>query len=239
MANTVDTMAPEVLLRKIIDGSLEEFEDSTITEMAGFRFAYCRSLQELSLPNLAMIPDNAFWYCTGLFANILTGIETIGGSAFSRAGNFDNTILVFPDATTISGRANFDRGNFKALDFGEGISALPSDCIYHNTGAQTVDICILRKKDGIVNVPSAASIYGLRNAYVPEDLISAYQTGTNWATRYAAERLTFLPIEGSEYENYYADGTPILSGGGITNRYILDLTIRLLTLFAKGVMAYG
>lgn len=45
--------------------------------------------------------------------------------------------------------------------------------------------------------------------YVPQALLSDYQNATNWSTILSYENNKILPIEGSQYENYYADGTPV------------------------------
>lgn len=45
--------------------------------------------------------------------------------------------------------------------------------------------------------------------YVPSNLISSYQSSTNWATQNSWGTITWKAIEGSQYENYYADGTPV------------------------------
>jgi len=45
--------------------------------------------------------------------------------------------------------------------------------------------------------------------YVPSALISSYQSATNWSTILGYANNQILPIEGSQYENYYADGTAI------------------------------
>ena len=42
--------------------------------------------------------------------------------------------------------------------------------------------------------------------YVPQSLISSYQSATNWS----AYSTFFEPIEGSEYDGYWADGSPIV-----------------------------
>ena len=44
--------------------------------------------------------------------------------------------------------------------------------------------------------------------YVPQALISTYQSATNWSTILGYANNQILPIEGSIYENQYADGTP-------------------------------
>lgn len=40
-----------------------------------------------------------------------------------------------------------------------------------------------------------------------------YKSATNWSTIDAYGTITWAQIEGSQYENYYADGTPIPQGG--------------------------
>ena len=45
--------------------------------------------------------------------------------------------------------------------------------------------------------------------YVPQDLIETYKITGVWKTLYDGGYTTFFPIEGSPYEHYYVDGTPI------------------------------
>lgn len=45
--------------------------------------------------------------------------------------------------------------------------------------------------------------------YVPQALISSYQSATNWSTILGYANNSIQAIEGSQYENYYADGTPM------------------------------
>lgn len=45
--------------------------------------------------------------------------------------------------------------------------------------------------------------------YVPQALIADYQAATNWITILGYANNRIQAIEGSQYENYYADGTPI------------------------------
>jgi hypothetical protein len=68
---------------------------------------------------------------------------------------------------------------------------------------------ILRKSDGIVPLGNVSAFQntpmrgynGLTGEiFVPQALISDYQTASNWSTIYAEGHCTFMPIEGSEYE---------------------------------------
>lgn len=72
---------------------------------------------------------------------------------------------------------------------------------------------ILRRKSGIVAYNNASCWLGSplhtdgsgATVYVPSALLSTYQNATGWS----AAPITWETIEGSEYENYYADGSPI------------------------------
>lgn len=60
-----------------------------------------------------------------------------------------------------------------------------------------------------VGVGASYGFGSYTNVYVPSALISEYEASTNWASAKATKNFTFVAIEGSQYENYYADGTPI------------------------------
>lgn len=65
--------------------------------------------------------------------------------------------------------------------------------ILRNTSVCTLSGWNVGTLGGIFSNPTVSTIY------VPQALISSYQTATNWATGYASG-LTFTAIEGSEYE---------------------------------------
>lgn len=45
--------------------------------------------------------------------------------------------------------------------------------------------------------------------FVPNDYISSYQTATNWVTLNGYGTVTWLAIEGSQFEHYWGDGEPM------------------------------
>ena len=93
--------------------------------------------------------------------------------------------------------------SLKLVDYGHAKGQF-ANCFINCTALRTL---ILRRVDSVceINAWSANAMGGIYNnptestIYVPQALISSYQTATNWSTGYAAG-LTFLPIEGSEYE---------------------------------------
>lgn len=84
------------------------------------------------------------------------------------------------------------------------------------SGCGKLNTLILRKNSVVtlsnINVftgsPFASGKAG-GTLYVPQALISSYQSATNWSTILGYANNQILPIEGSIYETQYADGTPI------------------------------
>lgn len=175
---------------------------------------YAQPITKVVAPNVIQFDQSSFAYCRKLGTCIFPEVTTFsGGSTFANAGGTSmattNCILVFPKLALGNVRSTFDRGNFAAIDIGQNTSNLYNDTFYHNTGNQTVGTLILRKKDSIVTASTSGAISGLRDVYVPQTLISSYTSATNWSSRINGGYITLHAIEGSQYENYYADGTPI------------------------------
>lgn len=130
--------------------------------------------------------------------------------------------VVLPSLTKIVGgttRNAFYYNATKYYDFGSP-SIVSCDLsngkpFYNN---QRIEAIILRY-GGVVTIGSTSIFYkantdsiDLGNTafiYVPSALLEDYKVATNWATIYASYPNMFKTIEGSIYENAYADGTPI------------------------------
>lgn len=199
----------------------------TSTNIPASAFNSCINITALSAPLVTSIDNNSFQYCSGLTTLSLPMVETLGISAFERCwrvlgGTFpqlttirisglygcgqlaaDGGIWVFPKLATLE--ADALRG-IKAtkVDIGPDLAYLPNRTFY----SQQVFELILRRTLGVVTPSRADSIREINSqskVYVPADLISSYEQETNWSTK----GQIFYPIEGSQYENYYADGTPL------------------------------
>jgi len=97
----------------------------------------------------------------------------IANSAFSE--NTTIQVVIGPKVTNISNYAFTITRNLKAL-------VLASQTVVTLAGTNNF---------------TQAPVF---TVYVPESLISEYQTATNWSTFYESGALTFAAIEGSEYE---------------------------------------
>lgn len=164
----------------------------TLTFTSGYTFADCSNLNYISI--YKAITTNLFDYfaykCIRLH-NV--SLPNLRGQISSHS--FDNCPAL------------------EKIDCGF-TTALKSYCFQKCSDLKTI---ILRKSASYVTVDGAnvflTSPYANGgsggNIYVPSDLIETYKVAPVWSTLYGYGSITFLPIEGSEYENATVDGTPI------------------------------
>lgn len=130
-------------------------------------------------------------------------IDLSDGSAALRY----NTGLVsaeFPNHTSSTGNfcfagctnlalVDFGKGNFANGNVFNGDTKLRTLILRKTSAVQTLSGWSANMMGGIYNNPTLSTIY------VPNALISSYQTASNWSSAYAAG-VTFAKIEGSIYE---------------------------------------
>ena len=179
-----------------------------VTELKGHAFDGCTSLTQITdteLPSLADdIGDYAFGYMTGLQTVNLTNAITVGNHSYIFRNCTSLTSFYMPKLSTSANltRWFYDCTNLAVADLGN-CAGIGTGCFQGNTALRTL---VLRKTSvaalggwtaailgGVYNNPSASTIY------VPQALISSYQTASNWSSAYSAG-VTFAKIEGSIYE---------------------------------------
>jgi hypothetical protein len=166
--------------------ALEEIVMTNVTSCAGqYLTSGCNALKRVYLPKLASVTKEYAFPCSGT----------------------TDCVFVFPALTKIPARLFRDCGTRMVADFGTSATAIGGNDVWY-TGGGTTCVAIFRSPT-LVAAPHTDTIKMLRTIYVPQALISSYQSATNWATRYNNNTLTINAIEGSVYEHNYADGTPI------------------------------
>ena len=192
------------------------------TKIGEYSFYMASSLTSISIPNVTLIDQYAFMGLMSLIGKYFLGhVTEIKNNGFRDTGpeaaDYDRhenngIILVLPAIITL--RDDCLRNvQLDCVDLGAGLTAIPTRCFYR-TGKKLVDDIVLRKTDGIVPLSNSNGMNGgtpqnPMRVYVPQSLISSYETATNWSIQLTAGMIEFHAIEGSKYENYYADGTPI------------------------------
>lgn len=166
-----------------------------------------RSLNRLNLPKVEAL-----------------GTISLCGIADGGTGTLDSIVLPSLKQklwTAGNGRAFQENTAIKKYDFGNyGISTpfnWGSGMDFYST--QDAIEAIIFRYNCVINIGGTA-VFRKNNTtnialgtncfiYVPSSQIENYKVATNWSTLYAQYPDMFKTIEGSQYEHYYADGTPI------------------------------
>lgn len=181
-------------------------------------FQGCTNLKAIIIPKCELVKANATNLCSNVISldakNVVT-VEMMGLKSISVP------IIVLPLLTTANSSAFESNKALTVLDVGN-LKAFNNYCFNGNTALNTL---ILRKSDTITalnnvtafqNTPFASGGTG-GTIYIPKVLYDHlgdgtsldYKAASNWSTIDGYGTITWAQIEGSQYENYYADGTQI------------------------------
>ncbi len=165
--------------------------------ISNYAFEKCTNMTKFNAPNLTSLKASiytptqySFQECSKLEGIVLPSF----GNSVVDSYNFQKcTLLSYADFN------NLQR-------FGASV--------FYNTNISTL---VIRKTDDVAglsninsfnNTPFASGGTG-GTLYVPNALISSYQTASNWSTILGYANNQIKAIENSYYETHYADGTPI------------------------------
>lgn len=203
------------------------FSESSITSVSGpnvtsgmaYAFSKCSLLTSVSFPIVQRINARAFENCTSLTSVYLPDFKS-AGSDYIFSGCTSLQIIVLPSLGVTynyvsSGTGNYTFYNCTSLqkaDLGP-IASVQGNAF---NGCSNMNVLIIRKN----SVATLANINAFNNSpfasggsggtlYVPSAQISSYQSASNWTTILGYADNSIQAIEGSIYENAYADGTPI------------------------------
>lgn len=197
---------------------------STATTVALYLFQNKTALTSVSYPNATEIKNSAFNGCTSLVSASFPEVTTIGSSAFltcssltavnapkvtiiNGTGFKDCTSLVeveFPVLTNLPYADTF-RGCTK-LEFADlGLcTCIANNTFYGDTKFKTLilrssTVATLNNTNAFNSSPFSSGMSG-GTVYVPEALISNYQSASNWSTIFGRPNNQIKKIEGSIYE---------------------------------------
>lgn len=173
------------------------------TSIMDYGLAYRGSMTSLFAPYVTTIGHNALFNCTGLTSISFPLLTSFSGD-YALSGCTGLTNVSFPSLNNILRSRTFNNcSNLATADLGN-CTQVTNQALINTTKLRTL---VLRKSDaicslaawssnalgGIYNNPTASTIY------VPNALLSTYQTASNWSSAYNAG-VTFAKIEGSIYE---------------------------------------
>lgn len=183
------------------------------TSVGTYAFHSCDNLTEVDLPNCTSVGTYCFYACSKLESVNMPNVITIGEYAFR---NSALPTIVLPKYGTNNGAGVTNV--FRDCKKLEAFDAYCTTSVINGAfqGDEKLSTIILRRST-LVNLDNIYAFAGSPFAsdgtggtlYVPQALISSYQSATNWSTILGYTNNQILKIEGSIYETQYADGTPI------------------------------
>lgn len=189
---------------------------SGVTAINQYAFYQCPKIALSSLPSgVTTIDQYAFARCSGLDSISCDGIITVlSANAFVGSASYQMQLksVSFPNMALASNlgtafgstTANNACKELEVADIGKttGIAANAfANCYKLQTLVlRKPTVCTLANVSALLNTPMRGYNSLTGTVYVPNDLIGSYQTATNWSTLYNNGTVTFVAIEGSEYE---------------------------------------
>lgn len=149
------------------------------TSVGGTAFEACQSLTSISLPSVTT-PSNFAYNCQNLTSVDLSACTTVAGGTFQQC--YKLATLDLPACTKIQNNAFYN-------------ARILSTLILRNSTVVTLD-----NVGAFTNTPLRGYNSLSGTVYVPQALISSYQTASNWSSLYSGGHCTFAAIEGSQYE---------------------------------------
>lgn len=188
------------------DTALESVTMPELTATGTGSFKGCTNLDNVSLPKLGVVNTSAFENCTGMTAASFPMAAEIKDSGLR---NCRFSTIVLPSVTKASTYAISNNPNLTAADFSSLTQLNGGSCFINDSSLavlviRTSTMATCSNANHFNGTPMASDGAG-GEIYVPSDLVSQYEIGTNWA----ALNVTFKAIEGSYYATHYVDGTVI------------------------------
>lgn len=191
----------------------------TVTYLGQYSFQNCTNLVAVHLPKVTNNSvSSTFAGCTKLEkigANDLKLIDTLAQGMFTGCSSLE--VIVMPKVRAVAYQCTHNCGNLQVVDIGKTAASAGTGIIANAFGTcAKLNTLILRRSTviALANV-NAFSVTAFKSGgtggtlYVPQSLLSSYQSASGWSTLLGYANNQILPIEGSIYENTYADGTPI------------------------------
>lgn len=197
LVDAIQTGGGGLNLNEFFSGRTTTIEDDSVTSLRPQAFREYAALTTVKLHNVTSMNNGSFYNCHGL------------------------TALAFPLLVGAVPTAITNCNNIEKLDFGSGITSFAQGAIANNP---KLNVLVIRNSTAVVPI-GANTLNGTcfksggegGTVYIPNALYAHlgdgtsldYKNSTNWATFDSYGTITWAKIEGSQYENYYADGTPI------------------------------
>ena len=202
--------------------ALTSVRTTDTTKVQREAFSGCTNLTSVQLDNVTTFPNTnlEFYGCSKITTFKAPRLTVLGNASLRGLSSLVN--LVLPSCTDIRTNGCRDETNLEAVDILGG-GNIDNNCFQNNAKLGTIilrasSMTVLLSISAFYTTPFDSGKAG-GTIYIPKVLYdhlgdgssSDYKAATNWSTVNGYGTITWAQIEGSQYESYYADGTPIQS----------------------------
>lgn len=195
--NTIDVLGDDAVIDSIIDRTITEFKDNTITLVGNQAFGYCTALETVDLPNVQYLYNQAFLNCTSLKSVNLPELLSAYPNSYATSFFFKCTSLeriVLPKLVVVPNYMFCDCSALKIVD----LPVATSIGGWSFERDSSLIAVILRNTGTVAGINANHKIATTAYVYVPRALVDSYKAATNWSN--IASQLRAL-------EDYTVDGT--------------------------------
>lgn len=206
--NTIDVLGDDAVIDSIIDRTITEFKDNSITTIGEYAFNGCTKLVNLSLPLVEDLWPNRIAGCTALETIEMPKLKYIRNAAFTNLSALKS--VFFPDAVLGNdinpGMGAFQRCTNLEYAYVPKVQYMPGYFFYGCSALKMVDlhvcnnlgnaynwvdtknmkVLILRSPDVAVLPEEFWGGTGVGDGtcyiYVPRALVDSYKAATNWSS---------------------------------------------------------
>ena len=214
---------PTVKTYTFVGTDIENVVLDGVSIIEPYAFSNCKSLKSVSVINTDRLAVQGFVFqgCSSLETFAHPYYTTVGERDFNGCEKL-KSYFVF-DGNGIWTETFKGCKELLGVDCGTRMSGTRANMFNGCTSLSTLilrnySVCALVNVSAFTNTPFASGKAG-GDIYIPQYLYDHlgdgtaldYQSATNWSTIHGYGTITWHAIEGSQYENYYADGTEITS----------------------------
>lgn len=186
-----------------------------LTSLGNEVFDNCSSLEIVDIPNLSRISSNAFSRSkipAAFWPGIIAGLNSFlncKSLATAVVGTTDYS-QTFKGCTALTG-TDLTNNSGKIVPYCFSDDALLSTLVIRGTGIYKLENISAFSGTPFASGGSGGTVYIKKALYdhLGDGSSLDYKAATNWSTVDGYGTITWAQIEGSQYENYYVDGTPI------------------------------
>lgn len=207
--NTIDVLGDDAVFDSIIERTIQEYKDNTITQVGQYAFFRCAALNTVHVPNATKLDTSAFSGCNALVDIVADKVATIGAGVFTDCKALKSvrfpTLKEIP-ASCFSGCTALQSADFAAV-------TKISTTVFYGCSLSTL---ILRNTAGVATLGSTNSFVGTPiesgkgYIYVPSALADSYKAASYWST---------FANQFRKLEEWTVDGT--VTGELATNRHMV------------------